>query len=163
MSETTWRHHFGKSLTARPWSIPWAWAAPVKIFATAPPGQLCKSASRFLPGAHIVNWSLHAASKSAFQIKKQKITLQIIQKEDAGVQVPCLVLANVCNMLTMPVVATKCLVYLLNTVGKCRACRWMGWDCALKGAPTAAFWQSCLSLPVQISSLFSYSIYIYRY
>lgn len=71
--------------------------------------------------------------------KFKKQALKITQKEDAGVQVPCLVLANVCNMLTMPVVATKCLVYLLNTVGKCRACRWMGWDCALKGAPTAAF------------------------
>lgn len=90
-------------------------------------------------GTHCkLKWSLHAASKSAFQIQKKQ-TLKITQKEDAGVQVPCLVLANVCNTLTMPVVATKCLVYLLNTVGKCRACRWMGWDCALKGAPTAAF------------------------
>lgn len=92
---------------------------------------------------------------------KTKNHLEIIQKEDAGVQVPCLVLANVCNMLTMPVVATKCLVYLLNTVGKCRACRWMGWDCALKGAPTAASWQSCLSLPLQIfQSVFIQHIYI---
>lgn len=92
----------------------------------------------------------HRNLLSKFKTKQKTNHLEIIQEEDAGVQVPCLVLANVCNMLTMPVVATKCLVYLLNTVGKCRACRWMGWDCALKGAPTAAFWQSCLSLPLQI-------------
>lgn len=75
-------------------------------------------------------------------------------------QVPCLVIANVCNMLTMPVVATKCLVYLLNTVRKCHACRWMGWNCALKGAPTAVFGRAAFLCQFKFSVCFHIA-YIY--
>lgn len=77
-----------------------------------------------------------------FQLKKKK--------RDASVQVPCLVIANVCNMLTMPVVATKCLVYLLNTVRKVSCMQMDGVELCTKRGSNCSVWQSCLSLPVQI-------------